>query len=69
MIEAGRVRGLVLTGRRDEADYLRPAANRALKALPAVAFPAVGVASLRDPNAPEAFKRLRLIAASLRGRL
>ena len=69
VVDAARVRGLVVTGRRDEATALRPAANRGLRTLPTAAFPAVAVASLRDPNAPEALKRLRLIAASVRGRI
>jgi phytoene synthase len=67
--EAARVRGLVLTGRRDEARALRPAANRALKALPTGGFPAVAHAALGDPDAPEPVKRLRLVWASLRGRI
>ena len=69
VVDAARVRGLVVTGRRDEATALRPAANRGLRTLPTAAFPAVAVASLRDPDAPEALKRLRLIAASVRGRI
>lgn len=67
--EAARLRGLTLTGRRDEAAALGPAANRALKALPAAGFPAVAVAALRDPDAPEPFKRLALGWAMLRGRV
>lgn len=67
--DAARVRGLILTGRGEEPAALRPAANRALKALPAMAFPAVAHAALRDPDAPEPLKRLRLTWAVFRGRI
>ena len=66
---AGRIRGLVQTGRFDEARALRPEANAALKTLPTEAFPAVAHAALLDPAAPEPVKRLRLVWASLRGRV
>ena len=66
---AARVRGLAQTGRTDEARALRPAANAALKALPAAAFPAVAPAALIDPAMPEPVKRLRLLWAVLRGRI
>lgn len=66
--EAGRVRGLNQVGRRDEAAALRPAANRALRTLPAEAFPAVAHAGLAT-GAPEPVKRLTLIWATLRGRI
>lgn len=66
---AARVRGLTLTGRAAEAAALRPAANRALAALPPAGFPAVAHAALRDPDAPEAVKRLRLVWAVARGRI
>lgn len=66
---AARVRGLTLTGRADEAAALRPAANAALKALPPAGFPAVAHAALRDPDAPEPLKRLRLVWAVARGRI
>ena len=69
VVEAGRVRGLLQVGRLDEAHALRGAANRALSCLPTVAFPAVLPSALRDPNASEARKRLRLTFASLTGRL
>jgi len=69
IVEAARVRGLILTGRGEEAAALRPAANRALKALPTAGFPAVAHAALRDPDAPEPVKRLRLTWAVLRGRI
>lgn len=66
---AGRLRGLAQTGRADEARALRSEANAALKALPTAAFPAVAHAALLDPAAPEPVKRLRLVWASLRGRV
>ena len=67
--DAGRMRGLAQTGRADEARSQRVAANSALRGLPAAAFPAVAPAVLIDPAAPEAFKRLRLTWAVLRGRV
>ncbi len=67
--DAARVRGLTLTGRGAEAAALRPAANRALKALPPAGFPAVAHAALRDLDSPEPVKRLRLVWATLRGRI
>lgn len=67
--EAARVWGLAQTGRTDEARALKPAANRALKGLPAEAFSAVAHAALRDPDAPEAVKRLRLTGAFIIGRI
>ncbi len=69
IIEAGRMRGLAQTGRAEEARALRPAANLALKALPAQAFPAVAHAALIRSDAPEPVKRLRLTWAVLRGRV
>jgi len=69
VIEAGRVRGLAQTGRSDEARAARKSANAALKTLPPVAFPAVASVALIDADEPEALKRLRLIGASLRGRI
>ncbi|MFN4297607.1 MAG: squalene/phytoene synthase family protein [Brevundimonas sp.] len=66
---AGRMRGLSQTGRADEANALRAEANRALKSLPAAAFPAVAHAALTDHAAPEPLKRLRLTWAVLRGRI
>jgi 15-cis-phytoene synthase len=69
VVEAGRVRGLSQTGQTAEARALRPLANRALARLPVEAFPAVAVAALTRPDAPEFVKRLGLVAASLRGRL
>ncbi|WP_298097488.1 squalene/phytoene synthase family protein [Brevundimonas sp.] len=69
VVEAGRVRGLSQTGQAAEARALRPLANRALARLPVEAFPAVAVATLMRPDAPEFVKRLGLVAASVRGRL
>ena len=66
---AGRVRGLAQTGRADEALALRAAANRALKGLPAEAFPAVAHETLTGSAAPEPVKRLRLVWAVVTGRL
>lgn len=66
---AARVRGLSQTGRGDEARALRGEANRALRTLPPEAFPAVAAAALVRPEAPEPFKRLRLIWAVLSGRI
>ena len=67
--EAGRIRGLVQTGRSHEASAMRRAANAALKALPTAAFPAVAHAALMQPDEAEPFKRLRLFWSVLRGRL
>lgn len=66
---AGRLWGLIQTGQFEEARALHPEANRVLKRLPAAAFPAVAHAALSDREAPEPVKRLRLIWASLRGRV
>lgn len=66
---AGRLWGLIQTGQFDAARALRPEANRVLKRLPAAAFPAVAHAALIDREAPEPVKRLRLVWASLRGRV
>lgn len=68
VVEAGRVWGLTQVGRQDEAEALRSDANRVLTSLPAAAFPAVVHATLR-PDTPEPLKRLRLIWATLRGRI
>lgn len=69
VVDAGRVRGLGQTGRRDEAKALRRQANSALKALPVAAFPAVAPAALVRTDAPEFLKRLTLVAATVRGRI
>ena len=66
---AGRVRGLSQTGRLDEANAARPGARTALKALPVAAFPAVAHAALPNPDEAEPVKRLRLVWASLTGRI
>ncbi len=67
VVEAGRVRGLAQTGQAEAARALKATANRALAALPVRAFPAVAAAALTRPAAPEFVKRLRLVAACLRG--
>ena len=69
VVEAGRVRGLTQTGQADQAKALKAAANRSLAALPVGAFPAVACAALIHPDAPEFVKRLRLVVASVLGRL
>lgn len=69
LAEAARVWGLGQTGRVDEAKALRGEANRALKSLPVAAFPAVAHAALIRPDAPEPVKRMRLLWASLSGRI
>lgn len=66
---AARIRALAQTGRTAEARALRDEANRALKALPAMAFPAVASAALLKPEAPEPVKRLRLTWAVATGRI
>jgi phytoene synthase len=69
VVDAGRVRAFIQTGQANEAKALRPAANAALKALPVAAFPAVAAAALTRPDAPEFLKRLRLVAATVTGRI
>lgn len=66
---AAHVRGLVQTGRGEEARALRAEANAALRALPVAAFPAVAPATLLSPDEAEPVKRLRLTWAMLRGRI
>jgi phytoene synthase len=66
---AARVWGLTRTGRFAEARMGRVGANAELKRLPAAGFPAVAHAALRDPDEPEAVKRLRLVWAAARGRI
>lgn len=68
VVEAGRVRALSEVGRADEAKGLRANANRALRSLPANAFPAVAHAVLAA-GTPEPLKRLWLVWATLRGRI
>ncbi|HEY0599157.1 squalene/phytoene synthase family protein [Brevundimonas sp.] len=69
VVGAARVWGLTQTGRRPEAHAARPEARAALRALPVAAFPAVAHAALRDPAEAEPVKRLRLIWASMTGRI
>tara|TARA_R110002051_G_scaffold128275_1_gene201965 strand:+ start:714 stop:1337 length:624 start_codon:yes stop_codon:yes gene_type:complete len=69
VVEAGRMWGLGQVGRMDEARTLRACANRALKALPAEAFPAVAHAALQTPDEAEPVRRLRLTWAVLIGRI
>jgi phytoene synthase len=66
--EAGRLWGLTQVGRMEEAETLRPSANRSLKSLPPAAFPAVAHAALRA-DTPPPLKRLKLVWATLRGRI
>lgn len=68
-VAAGRVRALAQTGQVDQARDSRSEANKSLRTLPAVAFPAVAPAVLIKPDEPEPFKRLRLFWAVLRGRI
>ena len=68
-VAAGRVRALAQTGQVDQARASRSEANKSLRTLPAVAFPAVAPAVLIKPDEPEPFKRLRLFWAVLRGRI
>ena len=67
--EAGQVRGLAQTGQADAAKAARASANRSLAGLPVQGFPAVAAAALIRPAAPEFVKRLRLVVASLSGRI
>lgn len=69
VIDAGRAWGLTQTGRLDEARAARPHARTALKTLPVAGFPAVAHAALRKPDEAEPVKRLRLVWASLTGRI
>ena len=69
VVPAARVRGSAQTGRADEARALRGEANRALKSLPAEAFPAVASAALIRLDEPEPLKRLRVTWAVLTGRI
>jgi 15-cis-phytoene synthase len=69
VVDAGRVRGLAQTGQTDAARALTAEANRSLAVLPVQAFPAVAASALTRPNAPEFVKRLRLVVASLSGRI
>jgi len=66
---AGRVWGMFQTGRGDKSEAFRCDANRALRSLPPVAFPAVAHAALKRSDEAGSFKRLRLVWATLRGRV
>lgn len=68
VVAAARIRGLVQTGRTPEAGA-RKAANRALRNLPAEAFPAVAPAALKSADPADPTRRLRLTWAVLRGRI
>jgi phytoene synthase len=68
VIAAGRAWGLFQVGRDEEARALKSDANRALKGLPTAAFPAVlHLAAVAETG--EGMKRLRMIWASLTGRV
>jgi 15-cis-phytoene synthase len=69
VVEAGRVWGLTQTGRFDEAKAARAAARRAVRRLPVAAFPAVAHVALAYPTEAGVIKRLRLILASMTGRI
>ena len=69
VVGAARVWGLIQTGRTQEAKAEKAAARAAARALPVAAFPAVAHAALSEPAEAEAVKRLRLVWASLTGRL
>lgn len=69
VVEAGRVWGLGQVGRAEEARDALSKANAALKSLPAQAFPAVAAATCVRQDEPEPLKRLRLLWATLRGRI
>lgn len=66
--DAANVWGLTQVGRVEDADGFRKAANRALRGLPSVAFPAVAHAALK-PDMPEPVKRVKLTWATLRGQI
>ncbi len=68
VVEAGRLWGLTQVGRAEEARAAKPAVNRALKALPQAAFPAVAHLAVAGETR-EGFRRLKLIGASLTGRI
>lgn len=66
---AGRMWGLAETGQAAAARALRAEANAALRGLPPAAFPAVAHAALAGREGPEPADRLRLVWATLRGRV
>ena len=69
VVEAGRAWGLTQTGRTEEARAARAGAKAALRRLPVAAFPAVVHVTLTNPARNEAMKRLRLVWASVTGRI
>ncbi|KPF78784.1 squalene/phytoene synthase [Brevundimonas sp. AAP58] len=69
VVEAGRMWGLAQTGRLEEAQAMRAEANRALKALPAVAFPAVAHGALIAVSPTDPTRAMRLTWAVARGRV
>ena len=68
VVSAARARGRVQTGQAVDTG-MRAEANRALRSLPAEAFPAVASAALRSADPADAARRLRLTWAVLRGRI
>ncbi|MFA4892647.1 squalene/phytoene synthase family protein [Brevundimonas sp.] len=68
VVAAARVRGRVQTGQIVDP-AMRAEANRALRQLPAEAFPAVASAALRSADPADAARRLQLTWAVLRGRI
>jgi phytoene synthase len=68
VVAAARVRGRVQTGQVVDP-AMRAGANRALRPLPAEAFPAVAPAALRSADPADPARRLRLTWAVLRGRI
>ena len=68
VVEAGRMWGLSQVGRAEEARELKSAVNGALRGLPSEAFPAV-LHLAAATEAGEGLKRLRMIWASLVGRV
>jgi len=69
VIEVARLWGLAQVGRADEAEALRRSANSALRSLPSQAFPAVAHASLRPQHRGDGVRRIRLVWATLTGRV
>jgi len=69
VVEAGRVWGLNQVGRGAEARSLRRSANTALRHLPTAGFPAVAHAALGGGQSSDGLRRLRLVWATMRGRI
>ena len=69
VVDAARVWGLARTGHPDEARAMRRAANAGLRALPAVAFPAVAHGALVGLSPGDPGRSLRLTWAVMRGRI